>query len=238
MPGQQVTLPGVGPVSRKALLAGGAAAALVMGLLWWRKRNTPTTPAVDPNALDPNAFDAGGGSGIAGGGGSLTGPTDLATGAAPTTNSAWTALAMTQLAFEDPSILARALGLYLTGGAVTPDQERLVDEAIAAAGYPPVHGPGGYPPAIRTQPSTGQGTPTTTNEQWRSAALAWIARQPGNAGTTVLNAQIAVNDYLAGKPIPGWEGWTIQTIITGTNQLGQHFEAGIGYPPNPPKTPF
>lgn len=239
----EVTLPGVGPVKKQALLLGGGAAVIVMAVLWWRKRNAAAaaTPGVDPNAIDPNAIDN---SGMAGGGGALTGPTPSAV-TTPTSNPQWTQLVMQQLSFEDPSTLGKALGLYLTGSAVTPDQERLVDEAIAAEGYPPVSGPSGYPPAIRTQPAGGQTPPpapapkASTNDQWRRDALAWFGRQPKFAGTTPVLAQIAINDYLAGKRIRGtWEEWTVQTVITGTNQLGQHFEAGIGYPPDPPNTPF
>lgn len=87
--------------------------------------------------------------------------------------------------------------------------------------------------------STPAATKATTNEEWLSNALAWFGRQPKFAGTTPVLAQIALNDYLAGKKIRGtWEEWTVNTVITGTNQLGQKFETGIGSPPSPPNTPF
>jgi hypothetical protein len=153
----EVALPGVGPVPKRTLLIGGGAAVLVMAVLWWRKRNAagPAAPAaaVDPNALDPNAGD---GSGMAGGGGSLT-STGAPGSTTPATNPQWAQAVMQQLdGVLDPQALSAALGVYLTGAAATPEQTLLIDQAIAVEGWPPVSGPNGYPPAIRTQPSTGQ----------------------------------------------------------------------------------
>lgn len=157
---EQVTLPAVGPVSKKALWIGGGGAVLVMGVLWWRKRTTAAATPVDPT--DPNALDTGATTTGSGGGGSGGGlDTGLPQVGVPTSNPQWTALVMQQLAgaAADPTALAAALGRYLTGQAVTTDQELLIDEAIASAGYPPVDGPNGYPPAIHTQPATGQTPP-------------------------------------------------------------------------------
>src|SRR6267378_6049056 len=86
--------------------------------------------------------------------------------------------------------------------------------------------------------STSTAAPST-NDEWLTKALAWFARQPKFAGTTPVLAQIALQDYLAGKKIRGtWEEWTVNTVITGVNQNGQKFENGIGSPPSPPTTPF
>lgn len=159
----QVKLPGVGPVSTRALMIGGVSAAAVMAIVWYRRKtaaaaaastapasaSTDTTGTYDPNAVgyDPNA---------AGGTGGYFVP-DSSTQGPMTTNAQWTQAAMTALAnVADPTALAAALGAYLTGAAVTQDQTTLIDEAIAAEGYPPVAGPNGYPPAIHTQASTGQ----------------------------------------------------------------------------------
>lgn len=96
---------------------------------------------------------------------------------------------------------------------------------------------------LQGKPST---TPTTTpatnefenNAAWYKAALAWFGRQPNYAGTTPMAAQIALNDYLQGKPLGLWEQWTVNTVITGTNQKGQKFEKGIGSPPEQFSTKF
>lgn len=82
--------------------------------------------------------------------------------AAATTNAQWAQLAeayLTQNAGADPATLSAALGAYLAGQAVTAAQESLIDQAIAVEGYPPVAGPGGNPPGIRTQSGGGQGSP-------------------------------------------------------------------------------
>lgn len=156
----QVSLPGVGPVSKRALLFGGAAAALVMGVIWWRKRQAaaaaPATSA-DTSSTDTSGLDAAALSGLGSGGINLSGGAG-STFNPPSSNPQWVQAAMQELALTaDPNALASALGLYVTGQAVTPDQETLIDQAIAVEGYPPVAGPNGYPPAIRTQPAPGQG---------------------------------------------------------------------------------
>ena len=154
----EVTLPVVGPVSKRALAIGGVAAGGVMLLLYLRKRNAAPAAAVptDTSGLDTSGLDT---SGMAGGGGSLTGPS-VPTVQAVTSNPQWTAAAMQALGgVVDPSALSSALGKYLTGAAVTPGETSLIDQAIAAEGWPPVSGPNGYPPAIRTQASGGQTNP-------------------------------------------------------------------------------
>jgi hypothetical protein len=86
-------------------------------------------------------------------------------------------------------------------------------------------------------------TPTTTkpatNDEWRRAAIEWINTAPNFAGTTPILAQIAITDYLAGKPIRGtWEDWTITAIMTGIGHDGKKIAPGIGAPPDPPNTPY
>lgn len=165
-----VKLPGVGPVSKRTLLIGGGAAALVV-FLWWRKRKaTNTTPAAatDSSTTDPNALDTTGygydpslSGGFVGSGGGFS--TDQPIGGInqPLSNAQWTLNAEQMLSgIVDAGALSAALGAYVTGNAVTSDQESLIDQAIAVAGYPPVAGATGYPPGIRTQAGGGQTTPT------------------------------------------------------------------------------
>lgn len=163
MPGQ-IKLPVVGPTSKRTLYLGGGAAVLVMGILWWRKRQAaaaaPATDTTDTTGLDTGLGTDFGGAGGGGGGGTVSGPELLPGVNAPTTNAAWTQIVVQQIGgVVDPGALSKALGDYLVGNAVTADEESLIDQAIAAAGYPPVAGPGNYPPGIRTMPSTGQTPP-------------------------------------------------------------------------------
>jgi hypothetical protein len=54
------------------------------------------------------------------------------------------------------AVIAAALGKYIAGAAVTPDQQTIIQEAIGFEGYPPQPGPNNYPPNIKTGPATGQ----------------------------------------------------------------------------------
>lgn len=171
----EVHLPVVGGVSKKALIIGGVGSAGVVGLFLLRKRSSSTATAAtaDPNAADPNASDYV----DPGLQDTSMGPTYGATGyydpntgqwvygnsgtgqAAATTNAQWSQNAISYLAGNssvDTGALAAALGAYLAGRAVTTDQESLIDQAIAAEGYPPVSGANGYPPGINVS-SAGTG---------------------------------------------------------------------------------
>jgi hypothetical protein len=166
-------LPLVGHISKRGLWIAGAGAVGLLALLWWRKRNAAPAvaavaadsagadasvdPNLDPFATDPNTDPYG-----AGGGGALDASGQLLAPAqgAPIDNQQWTAQVMATLAgVVDPAALSAALGRYLTGTAVDAADESLIDQAIAAAGYPPVAGATGYPPGLLAQPATGQTAP-------------------------------------------------------------------------------
>lgn len=181
----EVKLPVVGGVNKRTLWIGGGAAIVLMGILWYRKKNTAVTRTdtglpLDQSQVDSGTTDAGAG----GGGGVFAADQPLNTaGLPPASNPLWDQQATQALAgVVDPGALSAALGLYLSGSAVTPDQTLLIDQAIAVAGYPPVAGPNGYPPAIRTQAATGQTTPSagtsssgltgTGNHQYTAAQYA------------------------------------------------------------------
>ena len=44
--------------------------------------------------------------------------------------------------------LTSALGKYVAGADITPEQETLVQQATGIEGYPPVPGAAGYPPGV------------------------------------------------------------------------------------------
>lgn len=76
-----------------------------------------------------------------------------------TTNAQWSQAAISALTAQGYSgqDVLNALGPYLTGNNVTQDQEKIINAAIAVEGYPPVDGPNGYPPAIKTGGGGGGG---------------------------------------------------------------------------------
>ena len=80
------------------------------------------------------------------------------------TNAEWAQQAETDLGGIgiDETALAAALGHYLTGSQLATGEQSLVDQAIAEEGYPPVSASSGYPPGMRTSPTSTSGTGTTT----------------------------------------------------------------------------
>lgn len=101
-------------------------------------------------------------------GGGYTGGYDPYTGGFPgpgsyTSNAQWSQAAEDYLVntVGDPAAdVGNALGKYITGQALTSDQESFINQAIAFAGYPPVPGPDGFPPSMRNAPTTTGPPPT------------------------------------------------------------------------------
>ena len=108
----------------------------------------------------PGAFNTSGlGGGLSGfyyGGGAGGGP--AAPGSPPgpgnfADNAEWAQYAenyMITTLGADPAATGDALGKYITGQPVDPAAQNIIQEAIAIAGIPPVAGPGGDPPGIKT----------------------------------------------------------------------------------------
>lgn len=178
--GRTLTIPGVGKLPTWAVL-GGVGLVLVL-ILKHRSSSssaaagTGTDPAGNTGVINPatgyvygspedlaaaatsaavSTPDTGG----AGGGGSVG---DQVTNGPPfTSNAAWSQYAVSVLENSgyDPGALSNVLGLYLNGQPVTAAQKNDIDAAVGVAGYPPVPGAGGYPPAINVSGSvTGGGT--------------------------------------------------------------------------------
>lgn len=84
-----------------------------------------------------------------------TNPLPVAAG----TNAQWAQAAINQLSQDeyDRGAVAAALGAYLLGQPVTPNQQGIIQAAIGVEGYPPDPGANGYPPAIRVQGTPGGG---------------------------------------------------------------------------------
>jgi hypothetical protein len=166
---------------KSAVFTAGGAAGLLLFLYWRHRQNAAqTAPGAAQSAYQPSdgispadasGTDYGGayGGGGSGSGGGYydqygnwvpSGTTGTGTGGPGsfTSNAQWAQYAESQLSgiVNEPTLSA-ALGKYLTGQPMTPDQKSLADQAIAIAGYPPVSGPGGFPPAMHTGGGGGHG---------------------------------------------------------------------------------
>jgi hypothetical protein len=136
----------------------------------------------DPYSLDPATGVTFGDEGLATGG-----TNSNPTGGPPfANNSDWENWTVQQLQNNDPGIntgdLTDALGLYLNGQPVSPAQKTLIFDATGVGGDPPVAGPNGYPPNVRTNGSTGGAEPTVTVPNVVDEDLVTAQRNLGYAG--------------------------------------------------------
>lgn len=235
----EVNLPLVGGVSKKALAIGGGAAAAVIGLIYIRKRKAQSSSAATAATGDTSTADTTGTSDYVDPGLQDTsqGPTYGATGyydpnagqwvygntgtgqAAATTNTQWAQNAIAYLGSNvamDTAALSAALGAYLQGQALTSDQVSLVDQAIAAEGYPPVSGTGGYPPGIResgtsSQGGTGGSGGGVTGSGGSSSSGSSGSSSSSSAAGAISNLQaygVTRNGFTARwNPVPGARGY-------------------------------
>lgn len=165
----------------------------------------------DPFSLDPGTGTTYGNEGGGGGSGAVT------PGGPPfANNSAWENWAVQQLQVNDPGInlgdLTTALGLYLGGQPVSAAQKTLIFNARGAAGDPPVAGPNGYPPNVRTNGSTGGKTAEVT--------VPSVIGQPQEAAYAILTE--AHLKPSGSKVIPGK---TIY-VVSQSPAPGRHAEPG------------
>lgn len=135
-----VKVPGMGPVKKKtlAILAGGAAAFVLF--MYWRARSQflegegeEILPPEDPyEGLTDSGFGDGAVSGYDADRSSDT------TATAPRSNAEWSQLAKERLLGSyEPTAIDDALGRYLSRQPLTAQDQRIVQAAIAQAGYPP-----------------------------------------------------------------------------------------------------
>lgn len=165
-----VNVPGVGATPKRNVAIGLAVLAGILGVAYYRHAKsqqaasaastaastaTPADTTIPATAYDPNA----GLTGVAGSAGPYSQGYYNAPGSYPqgyVTNGQWAQAAEAYLTSigADPTTVGLALGKYLTGQTVTTAQQDVIDQAIAFANYPPVNGPGGYPPNIRLHAPT------------------------------------------------------------------------------------
>lgn len=142
----------------------------------------------DPYSMDPS-------SGITYGNEGNTGTTSGTPAGPPfSTNAQWSQYVLNYFSQQQASDLAGrtdAIGLYINGQTVTPQQKQYVDDAIAIGGAPPVAGASGFPPSIRTSGST-----TTTG----TATVPNVMGMTGSAAATAIRAVGLVPGPQASKP--------------------------------------
>jgi hypothetical protein len=139
-----ITLPGVGTIPKKVLIAVGVGAVSFVGWKYWQARQTSTAADTTVTDGDFGAVD----SSIPGVVGAVS-PTNSyggdtgdtgSTGVSKTTDSQWTADVVTAFATAGSTVsgddVLQALGLYLANKPMTTAQQSIVQRAIAVAGYP------------------------------------------------------------------------------------------------------
>lgn len=220
-PGGTVKLPLLGSQPKKHIIILGGVGAGVLGVAYYRsKKAASATPAATTAQIDPSTGftygspedaaalaqqasysspgGAGGGNGTgAGGGGSGTGTGPTGT---IVDNETWSQTAETYLVGVvglDSGTVSSALGAYISAATLTDAQVSIVQQAIAAVGYPPTPGTTGYPPSYHTAttpPSGGNTTPPpgTVKPVQLQRPVMWIQQHsPGEtrfAWSTIPNA--------------------------------------------------
>lgn len=210
----------VGPMKKQTALYVGAAAVVLGGIVYYRHKqaaaNTSqvsTSAEIDPatgyaygSPDDLAALQQQANTPVVTGGG--TGGSSIPTqGTGFVNNASWSQAVMTTLSstIQDESGLSAALGKYLTGSYVADGSadESLIQQAIAAEGYPPVSGPNGYPPSINRNPPNSTGGTGSTGGTTNS--------DPTLPGPTGLHA-VRIDEFgvsLDWNEVPGAIGYKI-----------------------------
>lgn len=180
-----------GTVQKKTALLIGGGAVLIVGIGYYRSKKAAaanaaaqtatdaTNAANDPSAgIDPaTGFPYGSAEDAAAlaqqqglsynpysplGGGSPGGQYPQV-GPPFSSNAAWGQYCEQTMGSNGSDTIAAALGHYLTGSPLQSGESTIVDQAIAIAGYPPVAGPNGMPPALNTNNPGPGGNVTVPN---------------------------------------------------------------------------
>lgn len=150
MAGDTITLPVAGPVNRRVLILGGAAAGAYVLYRWLLARSgTDTTAAyttTDTDYTNPAPTES----------------TDTysTTWQAPSTNEEWSQQAVDALGNVgiDPSAASAAIGAYLSRQDLTSDQASMIRQAWALIGKPP-SGPSSFSIATSATATTAPAKP-------------------------------------------------------------------------------
>lgn len=175
MPEGTVTIPGGLKLKKNVAIGIGVASVAVGGYYYYRKRQAAAAQntsvqgqALSDQNIDPATGYAygspedqaalaamqGGGAGYGYGGGyGGYGPQTQPPQTPPQgfqSNAQWTQAAEQYMGSTGADAIAAALGKYLLASPLTTDQVTIVQQAVAAEGFPPVPGPNGFPPSYKT----------------------------------------------------------------------------------------
>jgi PASTA domain len=245
-------VPVLGNINKTTALMGGVAAVGVTGWLIYRHNkkssvqptSVPATPDTGTSAYGYGQYGYGTNNGYYGYG---YGPYDGASPYGPfgygyygvgtpeppgtpsaTTNAEWSQAAVSALTAQgvNGSTALAALGQYLLGHSVNSSQETIVEQAIAAEGYPPVPGTNGYPPAINTgggNPGPGPGSTKATVPYVVNMSLVDAQRDISYAG---LKSTFTGPKFTAGK---GQVRTVVRTNPAGGAQVNKGSNVQITY---------
>ena len=237
-----------GAVQKKTALLAGGGLALLLGIVWYRQKQMDDNAVVIPEAeINPatgfpygSAEDAAALAQQAGyisppaSGGNTGGGSGYPSNIGYVNNGQWTQAVVEYMVgnglVDDPAQLSAALGKYITGAYCTETDKTLIQQAIAAQGFPPVASPNGYPPSINTTnpsppptnpPPTGGtfGTPSdlkATGVGSLSIAMSWKG-VPGAVGYDIHRGpsdQISMQSQPASKTSFQWYSLKPNTVYT------------------------
>lgn len=146
-------------------------------------------------------------------------------------NAQWTQSAEALMGSDGADAIAAALGKYLLGQPLTADQVTIVQQAIAAEGYPPVAGVNGNPPSYLTaQPTSpggtgGGGTGAGPGAKNPVTGITAVPRttQVDVTWTALPNAkQYLVKAWIGSKTVT-------QTTVTGTSATLHNLKGNTSY---------
>lgn len=171
---EMTKVPGVGPVSKKWVLGGGAVVAAILGYAYLHRAQTVAGPDVGQEQVGMELPPADLGSVSTGGGTSDTGLQFI------TTNAEWSADATTKLVDLgfDSIAVSTALGKYLASQFVTAQEAQYIYTAIALSGHPPV---GSFSVRLEPTPTSGSGTTPTP----KTATVNWQGHRVSTRGITL-----------------------------------------------------
>jgi Fibronectin type III domain. len=210
------TIPVAGKVPKKVVVIGGAVAAGVVGLAWWRRSRSlseeTAPPVADPRTgsdLPSDAFENPGSI-------DTTAPEEAPR--APRTDQEWSQRVVEVLNWYEPGFVSSTVGKYLGGQILTSDEAGMVREAWALVGRPP----GGQ--MIRTSPTPTSPAPAPKQEEMRAPA--------GLRATKVTRSSVALDWSSMAGPL-GYTVWVngrqFGRTVVGSDMLVTGLKPGTDY---------
>ena len=142
-------------------------------------------------------------------------------------NAQWTQNVEGIMGSNGADAIAAALGKYLLGQPLTPDQVTTVQQAIAVANFPPVSGANGFPPSYQTAQPPSPGGGGTTGGTAKNPVKGIVA----DARTTQIDVRWEALANAKNYLVKAWIGSTVhaQTTVTGTNATLHNLKPNTSY---------